>query len=48
MNLLLAALVAFAVGALLAWLVARARVRGATQAGRASRDAEVVQLGCGP
>ena len=44
MNLLLALFVAFAAGAMLAWLAARARVRGATQAGRASRDAEVVQL----
>ena len=42
--LLLVGLAAFVTGAVAAWLAARARMRGATQAGRASRDAEVVQL----
>lgn len=37
-------LAALAVGALFTWLVARARLRGALQAGRAARDAEVAQL----
>lgn len=40
----LAALVAFVAGALVAWAFARARVRAATLAGQASRDAEVAQL----
>ena len=40
----LVAIVALVVGALVAWLVSRARVRSAMQAGHGSRDAEVVQL----
>jgi DNA recombination protein RmuC len=38
------ALGALALGALVAWLLLRQRVRGAHAAGRASRDAEVTQL----
>jgi len=38
------ALMAFLAGALIAWLLTRARASGAHAAGRASRDAEVVQL----
>lgn len=37
-------LIAFAIGALIGWLLMRARVAGAHAAGRASREAEVVQL----
>jgi DNA recombination protein RmuC len=40
----MAALIAFAAGVVAAWLFARARIRAATQLGRAARDAEVAQL----
>ena len=42
--LLLVGLAAFLAGVAAAWLAGRARTRGAMQAGRASRDAEVAQL----
>src|SRR5258706_3939817 len=38
------ALMAFLAGALLAWLLMRARAAGAHAAGRASRESELVQL----
>ena len=40
----LIALIAFALGVLIMWLLGRARVRAALLAGRASRDAEIAQL----
>ena len=44
LPILAVAATAFAIGALLGWLLQRQRVRGATALGRAGRDVEVAQL----